>query len=65
MIGKKFTNKVVLLIIVKRVSRFVIATKLLFNSADFMNHEINKIVKEFPTLNFKILPLIIVQKFLN
>lgn len=53
MIGKKFINEAVLLTIVERVSRFAIARKLSFKSANLVNHEINKIVKEFPTLDFK------------
>ena len=47
MIGKKFINEAVLLTIVERVSRFAIARKLPFKSADLVNHEINKVVKEF------------------
>ena len=53
MIGKKVINEAVLLTIIERVSRFTIARKLPFKSADLVNHEINKIVKEYPTLNFK------------
>lgn len=53
MIGKKFINEAVLLTLVERVSRFAIARKLSFKSASLVNHEINKIVKEFSTLDFK------------
>ena len=53
MIGKKFINEAVLLTIVERVSRFAIARKLPFKSADLVNHEINKVVKEFLNLDFK------------
>lgn len=53
MIGKKFINEAVLLTIVERVSRFAIARKLPFKSVNLVNHEIIKIVKEFPTLDFK------------
>ena len=53
MIGKKFINEAVLLTLVERVSRYAIARKLPFKSADLVNHEINKIVKGFPTLDFK------------
>ena len=53
MIGKKFINEEVLLTIVERVSRFVIGRKLPFKSADLVNHEINKVVKEFSNLDFK------------
>lgn len=53
MIGKKCINEAVLLTIVERVSRFAIARNLSFKSANLVNHEINKIVKEFSTLDFK------------
>ena len=53
MIGKKFINEAVLLTIVERVSRFAIARKLPFKSADLVNHEINKVVKGFSNLDFK------------
>lgn len=52
-IGKKFINEAFLLTIVERVSRFAIARKLPFKSADLVNHEINKVVKEFSNLDFK------------
>ena len=53
MIGKKFINEAVLLMLVERKTRFVIDRKLPFKSADLVNHEINKIVKEFPDIYFK------------
>ena len=53
MIGKKFINKAVLLTLVERKTRFAIARKLAFKSADFVNHEINKIITQYQELDFK------------
>lgn len=55
MIGKKFINEAVLLTLVERVSRFAIVRKLPFKSASLVNDEINKIVKEFSSLDFKLI----------
>lgn len=65
MIGKKFIKEAVLLTIVERVSRFVIFRKLPFKSVDLVNHEINKIFKEFSTLNFITITSDKEQNFLN
>ena len=53
MIGKKFINEAVLLTLVERKTRFAIARKLPFKSADLVNHEINKIVTQYQELDFK------------
>ena len=47
MIGKKFINEAVLLTLVERKTKFAIARKLPFKSADLVNHEINKIITLF------------------
>ena len=52
-IGKKFINEAVLLTLVERKTRFAIARKLPFKSADLVNHEINKIVTQYQELDFK------------
>lgn len=44
MIGKKFINEATLVL---KKSRYAIVRKLSFKSADFVNHEINKIVTQY------------------
>ena len=52
-VGKLFINEAVLLTLVERKTRFTIARKLLFKSADLFNHEINKIVTQYKIIDFK------------
>ena len=53
MIGKKTKDEAVLLTLVERKSRFAIARKLDYKSAELVNQEVKKIVANHPELSFK------------